>query len=418
MRFRSLALAAVAALVLVGCDAASDTTPIANADAPLGGDSKMGHAVLSDEKALSGDLLESTLLADLPLSTALRAVNDDFTFRSRGAVFVLSNDETENSVIAFARAEDGTLSPFDTYPTGGQGAPPLGASTDPIIIGGFRGKYLYAVNAGSDEISVFRINGDGLEFYGNTPSGGAQPMSLTASDNRLYVLNSGRDSEAGNVTGFEIRPNGRLRALGVTAELPGSFGIGGPPQIGFDPAGQTVTVTDRPSNQIAIYPVNMDGSLGMPEVTASNGPTPFGFDHDASGRLFVSEANGGTPDASFLTSYDQTGTSLSVISGSVDTNETAACWARVIGNYVYTTNTASGTITGFEIGDDGSLSLLDDDGITANTAANPRDLNIALRYLYAQSDGQIDAFRIGEDGSLTSIGTVAVPMTARGVATR
>jgi hypothetical protein len=45
-------------------------------------------------------------------------------------------------------------------------------------------------------------------------------------------------------------------------------------------------------------------------------------------------------------------------------------------------------------------------------------MNIALRYLYAQSDGQIDAFQIGEDGSLTSIGTVAVPATSRGVATR
>ncbi|MEL6616439.1 MAG: hypothetical protein AAFQ43_11920, partial [Bacteroidota bacterium] len=70
------------------------------------------------------------------------------------------------------------------------------------------------------------------------------------------------------------------------------------------------------------------------------------------------------------------------------------------------------------IGDDGSLSLLDDDGVTATTAANPRDMNIALRYLYAQSDGQIDAYRIGDDGSLTSIGAVSVPMTARGVATR
>lgn len=418
MPLRSLLLAAIAALVLVGCDAATDSPdPLTEADAPLGAESKTNHAILTDEEALGADLLRSTILADLPLSTALQAVDDEFEFRSRGAVFVLSDADGPNEVIAFARGEDGTLTPFATYATGGMGSGGgLGPATDPLVIGGARGKYLYAANPGSDEISVFRINGDGLELYGAVPSGGPFPMSLAASGDRLYVLNAGRDGATGNVTGFEIRANGRLRALGVTAALPATFA--GPPQIGFDPSGSTVTVTDRPSNQIAVYPVNGDGSLGTPEVTASNGPTPFGFDHDAAGRLFVSEANGGTPGASFLTSYAQSGTSLSVISGSVNTTETAACWTRVIGGYAYTTNTASGTISGFAIGGDGSLSLLDADGVTATTGANPRDLNIALRYLYAQSDGQIDAYRIGEDGSLTSIGTVSVPMTARGVATR
>ena len=417
MRFRPLALAAAAALLLVGCDAATEAPTGAAIDAPLGGESMTKHAVLSDEKALDSDVLESTILADIPLEQALKRVDDEFVFRSRGAVFVMSDAASGNEVITLARNKDGTLSPFSTSATGGQGADgATGASTNPLVIGGFRGRYLYVVNAGSDDISVFRINGDGLTLYGTTPSGGPFPLSLAISGNRLFVLNAGREGEAGNISAFEVRRNGRLRSLGVKATFPEGFNA--PPQIGLDPTASTLTMTDRASNRIAVYPVFESGALGTPEITDSNGVTPFGFDHDADGRLFVTEANMGMADASFVTSYSQTGTSLSVIDGSVGTTETAACWARVIGNYVYVTNTASGTISGYAIGEDGSLTLLDEDGVTGVTGTNPRDLNIALRYLYAQSDGQIDAYRIGEDGSLTKISTSPVPMTSRGVATR
>ena len=166
MPFRSLLMALAVALVLVGCDAASDTpSSVAPDDAPLGMESKTSHDILSDEEALDADLLRSTVLSDLPLSTALRAVDDDFEFRKRGAVFVLSDADGPNEVIAFARGEDGTLTPFGTYATGGMGSGGgLGPATDPLVIGGHRGKYLYAANPGSDEISVFRINGDGLDL--------------------------------------------------------------------------------------------------------------------------------------------------------------------------------------------------------------------------------------------------------------
>ena len=117
-----------------------------------------------------------------------------------------------------------------------------------------------------------------------------------------------------------------------------------------------------------------------------------------------------------MSAYSLRGTALSVIDGAVPTTETAACWVRTLGDLLYVTNTASGTITGFRIQPDGSLQILDDDGVTATTGANPRDLNITLRFVYAQSDGQLDAFRIEADGSLAPVGTVAVPATARGVA--
>jgi 6-phosphogluconolactonase (cycloisomerase 2 family) len=119
-----------------------------------------------------------------------------------------------------------------------------------------------------------------------------------------------------------------------------------------------------------------------------------------------------------VSAYRLGGTRLTVLDAAVPTTETAACWVRVLGDYLYVTNTASGTISGFQIAPGGTLTLLDDDGITATTGANPRDLSIALRFVYAQSDGRLDAYRIREDGSLAEVGSVAVPATARGVASR
>ena len=419
-RFRPLALTLVAAFALAACDAATETESAA-ADAPLGGPSLTAPAVLTPERALDAATLARTILSDQPLDAALKGAGATFQFRNRGAVMTLSDAAGPNEVILFMRDKEGQISPFGTYPTQGTGSGGgLGAATDPLVVSP-DGRYLYAINRGSDDISVFRILGNGLEFREIVPSGGAAPMSLAVSETLVYVLHTGRDGTPGNVVAFERRKNGSLRAMeGGTAALPA--GVAGPPQIGFDPAAQTAVLTDRPSDTIVTYPIEADGTPGTPVVTSSTGATPFGFDFDTAGRLFVSNANapGGMPvaDGSSVTSYGLSGTALSLIDGPVGTTETAACWTRILGDYLYVTNTASGTISGYQIQSDGSLTLLDADGVTATTAPNPRDMNIALRYLYAQGDGQIDAFRIGDDGSLTPIGSVSVPATARGVATR
>ena len=66
---------------------------------------------------------------------------------------------------------------------------------------------------------------------------------------------------------------------------------------------------------------------------------------------------------------------ISPIDPNVATTETAACWVVVTkdGRYTYTTNTGSNSISGYAIGRDGSLTLLDADGRTAVTGAGPID---------------------------------------------
>ena len=378
LRPRSLLLTAAAAMTLVACDA----TDVADtATGPAAADASGG-----------------------PLPG--------------GAAYVLSDADGPNQVIAFSRASGGRLARTGVFDTGGTGSGgDLGASTDPLALSA-DGRLLYAVNRGSDDVSVFLVTAEGLVLRQVVPSGGAGPLSVAVSEDLVYVLNTGRDGEGGNVAAFSRGRDGSLEALG-TADLPDS--ATGTVQVGFDPALSVALVSDRPSNTILAFPIQADGTPGEPTVNASVGQTPFGFDFDDAGRLFVSEAVGGEAGASTVSGYTLAGTSTTVIPGAsaVPTEETAACWLDASGSYLYTTNTADNTISGFLIAPDGSLSLLNADGIAATTGNAPRDLNTVGDFVYAQSDGQIDVYEIERGtGALSPIQTVRVPATARGVAAR
>ncbi len=418
--FRLAAALFAVAFILNGCDSAT-TPPVSTAD----GAPATLTQTMSDEAMLAPDVLERTLLSDAPLAEALASSELDaarFGDRVVGAAFSITDDPNGNAVIGFLRDENGQLTPGGTYATGGLGSGGgIGGSTNPVLITPNRA-YLFAVNAGSDELSVFRIRkgARSLELLETIPSGGPLPISLTISGDLVYVLNAGREGEPGNVSGFRLRPTGELVALkdGIRA-LPESALA--PPQIGFAPGGRSLVVTDRPSNVVVSYPVLPDGTLDAFTITPSVGVTPFGFDFDAFGRLFVSEANGGAENGSSLSSYEQSGDGFTVLDGAVPTTETAACWTRVIGRYAYVTNTGSGSITGYRIGLDGSLELLDEDGVTAFTGegSSPLDMGIALRYLYVHNRDfrEIGIYRIRSNGSLVGIGDVTgLPQTAVGVA--
>jgi 6-phosphogluconolactonase (cycloisomerase 2 family) len=185
-------------------------------------------------------------------------------------------------------------------------------------------------------------------------------------------------------------------------------------------------VTEKATNAIVTFPIDHHGLPGDAQVQASNGATPFGFAFGKQDHLLVSEAFGGAPDASAVSSYelDEDG-GLTTIAASVGTTESAACWVVVTpdGRFAYVTNTASNTISGYAVGADGSLELLDADGRTGITGGGPIDLAITDggRFLYTLNSGSqtISAFRIGEDGSLTALPYAAsVPAGANGLVVR
>lgn len=340
-----------------------------------------------------------------------------------GAVYVLTNAVGGNAVAVFDRAADGTLTPVGTVATGGLGTDG-GLGSQGALVLSKNNRWLFAVNAGSDDISIFDVSQAGPRLVDRVGSGGVRPISLTVHGDLLYVLNAGGN---GNITGFHVGADGTLTPLaGSTRPL--SSSAAGPAQVQFSPDGDLLVVTEKATNTIDTYIVGADGIASGPAAQPSAGSTPFGFAFDTRGRLIVSEAFGGAPGAGAVSSYsvDAQG-ALAAISPSAPDHQGAPCWLVVTknGRYAYTTNAASGSISGYGIAPDGSLTLLDADGVTGDTGAGSKPIDLDLsqnsHYLYALTagNGSIAAFEVHSDGSLTSLpGAGGLPASAVGMAAR
>jgi 6-phosphogluconolactonase len=338
-----------------------------------------------------------------------------------GAVYVLTNSTSGNAVAVWNRAADGRLTAAGSYATGGQGNSG-GLGSQGAIILSQDNQWLFAVNAGSNSISSFKVDADGLTLISTVASGGARPTSLTVYKNWLYVLNAG----GANITGFNVANNGALSMIpGSTRPVSGGAqAVLG--QVSFTPNGGLLVVTDRGTHSIDTYVVGVDGTATGPVAHPSSGLAPFGFAFGKRGQLFVSEA-AGAPGASAASSYTVSADgSLSVVSGSVSTHQGAACWLVVTndGRYAYTANAGgNGSISGFSIDQDGSIALLNADGITAAPGLNPTDMALShnSQYLYVRMGrtNSIAGFAIQSDGSLQSLGGAdGLPANSAGLAAR
>ncbi len=341
---------------------------------------------------------------------------------SAGAVYTITNAAAGNEVLVYNRASDGTLTFGGAYATGGLGSGDGLGSQEAIALSQNK-RWLFAVNAGSNEISVFAVKKNSLKLAGVFASGGERPISLTFNDGLLYVLNAGG---SGNITGFRFGKGGALSPLAGSTRHLSNHGAGaapGPAQISFDPDGRVLVVTEKATNLIVTYQVE-DGLAGPPVTHASSGATPFGFAIDRRGNLIVSEAFGGAPGASALSSYNVHEETFELVSPSVPTTQTAACWVVISknGKFAYTTNAGSGSISSYRIGKDGSLTLLEAAAGLTGAGSSPIDMALSKdgRFVYALNAGThtISAFRVMADGSLEALGEASVPAGAVGLAAR
>ena len=329
-----------------------------------------------------------------------------------GALYTQTNDPGGNVVQRFDRAADGTLSPAGTFSTGGAGLAGLGGRQGAVELSG-DGRYLYAVNAGSNSVSVFRTGPAGTRLLGSVASRGVAPVSIAEDRGRVYVLNSGGTP---NVAAFWRGFDGSLRPIpGGARDL--TAGADGAAQVSVTPDGRSLVVSERVAGRLETLPLDFLGRPGNPVVTPSSGAVPFGFGITDRGTIVVSEAG-----ASTVSSYRLgLGGTLNAITASLPVGQGAACWVAVSpnGRFAYTGNAAGG-ISGFAIGRDGSLTPL---GTTA-LVPSPRDLDFDAsgRYLHAVSPGsaatggQVTTYRVGVDGSLTLAGTAPAAAGLTGAA--
>lgn len=331
------------------------------------------------------------------------------------AVYTLTNQVAGNAVAVFTRAADGTLTAAGSFSTGGTGTGASLGSQGAVALGR-DGGLVFAVNAGSNDVSVLRVGAAGLSLLSRTPSGGTLPISVTTSDNVVYVLNAGG---AGSITGFTLRNDGSLAPIAASTRALSGANVG-PAQVAFSPDGRQLVVTEKNTSLIDVYPVSADGVAGERQSFASAGGTPFGFAFGPRKELFVSEAAApGSASSYSLKGSDR----LRLVSGVVLTHQGAPCWAVVTadGRLGYTGN-GSGSVSGFNIAPNGSVRLFNDNGATAVISGGINDIALSAnsRYLYAlgTSGAQaIYAFRVQDDGSLTALGPVGgLPAGTRGLA--
>lgn len=381
-----------------------------------------------------------------------------------GGVYSMSNAREGNEVVAFSRASDGTLTRLGAFPTGGTGSGSFEDSDNGLILGSAQGEaapnnlietsdLLFATNAGSNSISVFRVEGGGLERVEVQDSGGEKPVSVTVNRGLLYVLNSGETEddlfdENGDViapncstgslptiTGFTVGSGGQLDPVPNSTQTLSGDAFSGCAQVSFNPQGNVLVVTERTAVQpggtndmlpagdegvIVTFTVNGDGTLGNKQITDATGQGPFGFAFTKQGLLLTTEQFDG-PDgpglgaaAAYSVADDGslTPTSDSVANGGTDT-----CWFVVTDDGALgfaTSFFGDGRISSYRVGQDGSLELLEavatvagDDSSRDGVELGASDISLSgdSRYLYQLNSfgGTINVFEVHEDGTLTSI---------------
>jgi 6-phosphogluconolactonase (cycloisomerase 2 family) len=327
-------------------------------------------------------------------------------------VFVQTDNTAGNQVVAYHRAADGTLLFAGSYDTGGVGGQLTGSVVDHLASQGSltydpRHSLLYAVNAGSNTLTVFVAHGHHLFRQQVISSGGSFPVSVAVHGDLVYVLNA---LNGGSVRGYRVFAgrlfpiHGSKRLLHLDPTATPQF-VNTPGQVAFSPDGSQLIVTTKANgNDVDVFGVQPGGTLTpSPVVNSEPGTVPFAITFDPAGDLVIAEA-GPSALATFALHSDGTITQIDA----VDTGQAATCWVTADGGQLFTSNAGSANVTGFTSDSQGQLTLL------GQTATDPGTVDSSAtpdgRFLYVQAggNGNVDEYSVTA-GTLTEVGSVTVP---------
>lgn len=354
------------------------------------------------------------LTAFVPFASASAAT-------SSPAVFVQNDNPAGNTVFAYDRAADGTLTLAGSYPTGGLGGVLNGSAVDHLASQGALALdpahgLLFAVNAGSDTVSVFGVDRDRLSLLQTLPSGGSFPVSVAVSGNLAYVLNA-RDGGSVQALRIDHRHVQQIadssRALGLDAAATPEF-THTPGQVTFTPDGSKLLVTTKANgNQVDVFSVLPSGRLGAATVNPLPGSVPFAGAFDAAGHLLLTEAGTNTV-ASFTVDPSGTLTPLAAVA----TGQAATCWITTIGAHAYASNAGSASLTGVLAAADGTLSIVGQTATDHGTVDAAASADQKFLYVQTGAAGIVDEYQVQTDGTLAQVGAVTVPgaVGAEGIA--
>jgi 6-phosphogluconolactonase (cycloisomerase 2 family) len=383
--------------------------------------SRSGHV-----RAKARTLFAAAAVATTAVALAVPAAASAATAHGHSAgpaVFVQTDNTAGNQVVAYQRSSDGTLTLAGTYATGGLGGQLTGSVVDHLASQGSlqydaAQHLLIAVNAGSNSVTVFGVNGTRLHQRQVIGSGGQFPVSVAIRGGLVYVVNALR---GGSVQGYRLSPAGRLaflrgshRRLHLSQSATPQF-TNTPGQVAFSPSGSQLIVTTKANgNDIDVFGVRASGRLSASPVVNSEGSTvPFAIAFDPAGNLVIADA-GTNALSTFTLGSDGTVTLID----SVGSGQAATCWVALAGGTLYASNAGSANVSGYTSSASGQLTLL------GQTATDPGTVDAAATpdgaFLYVQTGGNgiVDEFSVGTGGSLTSVGsaTVAGAVGGEGIA--
>ena len=339
-----------------------------------------------------------------------------------GNVYVNDNTAGTNTVAAFARQADGRLTsvPGSPFRVGGAGTGSGVASQGAIQVSS-DGRYVLAVDAGSNQLSVLRIErGGALEPVRNevVSSGGAQPISVAEHEGLVYVANAGTDGA--NYSGFRLSDDGRLRPIAdSTVQLPD---IAQPGDVLFNSTGTNLVGTRVGTSQIDSFSVGPDGRLtaapDSPLTAQAAGPFGSEFRPTDPSQLFVSNAHAGAGNgtvSAFTVAGD--GALSPIGSAPFADGQTAPCWVEIShdGEFLFTVNTGSGSISRYSIAADGALTLLGSTPVSSQAGVGAVDARLSRDggslYVDESRVGVLGVFAV-DGGQLSEQGSVSLPAGA------
>ena len=340
--------------------------------------------------------------------------NDREKENGRDTVYTLSNDVNKNEVISFQRNAKGEMLRLGRFATGGTGTGG-GLGNQGALAFSKNGDYLFAVNPGSNTLSVFSVGKNGkLKLIDVAANNGLRPVSVTVDKNRVFVVNAGDDT----IFGYKFnRRAGKLEPLPLTHKrLSGSRTA--PAQISFDNEGEVLVVTEKATNKITTFAIDEDSNLPADGISFDSvGDTPFGFAFNKRNQLIISEANGGRAGESSVSAYKVRDEGLlQLLSSAGAPGQAAACWIVTTpsGRIAYTTNTASGTVSSFTVNANGTLKLLQ---VVAAREAGATDMAMSndgkTLYVLAPGSNSVGEYSVDRNGALTKTSTL--PGLAAGV---
>src|SRR5205085_2721748 len=242
--------------------------------------------------------------------------------------------------------------------------------------------------------------------------------------------------EAANVAGFHVHADGTLHPI-AGATKPLSTAHPNPAQVQIDPTRGTLLVSEKGTNLIDLYRIHSDGSLSGPTTFPSVGAVPFGMAFAPGSQLhefIVADAAGGPNNTGAATAYSLSHGNIHLINGPVPDHQIAPCWMVITqdGHFAYTSDADSHTISGYRIHADGTISLLNANGVTGRTPSDTFPLEEGLsrgsRFLYVLDSrlllmppgpATLSGFLIHADGSLTPVihpANFKLPFSAMGLA--